>query len=147
MKGLRALLLGAFCLFAAPAAAEQIVRDGEYLVHYAAMPTMAIAPEVARQFGVTRARGSILLLLNAQRLDADGRTLPVPASASGTARSLTGHEQRLALRTVSQGGVHDVIAEARALDGEFLVFDLSVQIQGAPRPLSVRFKQQFFDEP
>ena len=125
------------------AAAEQYVDDGPFRVHYAAVNTTALTPEVARQFGVARTRNEILLVLNAQQ-QIDGRYVPVPATASGTATTLLGHVQTLELRAVREADVHYVVASFQTLDGEFMTIDAQVLPQGANAPLQVRFRQQFY---
>lgn len=125
------------------AAAEQYVDDGPFRVHYAAVNTTALTPEVARQFGVARTRNEILLVLNAQQR-IDGRYVPVPATASGTATTLLGHVQTLELRAVREAEVHYVVASFQTLDGEFMTIDAQVLPQGANAPLQVRFRQQFY---
>ncbi len=140
MRALAALLLA---LCASAANAEQFVDAGEYRVHYAAMNTTALTPEVARQFGVTRTRNQILLVLNAQQKRAD-RYVPVAATAAGTATTLLGHSQTLALRPVREAEVHYVIATFETLDGEFMTIAADVLPSGSNTPIRVSFKQQFF---
>lgn len=141
MRWLAAALL-ALCSIAAHA--EQYVDDGRYRVHYAAINTTGLAPEIARQFGVERSGGRILLVLNAQQADDDGRYAPVPATASGTVSTLLGHVQELALRPVREADVHYVIASFETLDGEFMSVDVQVLPKGANAPIRVSFKQQFY---
>lgn len=140
MKWLRALLLA---LPALNAHAEQFVDAGGYRVHYAAINTTQLAPEVARQFGVARSAGRVMLVLNAQQA-IDGRYDPVPATATGTATTLLGHVQTLALRPVRESDVHYVIGTFETLDGEYMTVDVDVLPAGANAPVVVRFKQQFY---
>ncbi|MBI2384066.1 MAG: DUF4426 domain-containing protein [Gammaproteobacteria bacterium] len=137
------LLLGA--LASGGARADQFVQDGEFTVHYAALATVDLAPEVARGFGIARSRHRALLTLNAQRRGGD-RTASVPATAKGTARSLLGHVQTLELRPAREGETHYVLAEFEALDQEWLNFEVAVLPEGASRPLTVKFKQQFYTD-
>ena len=50
------LICGALCglALALPAAAENSVRSGDLVVHYNAVPTTSLTPEVARQYAITR---------------------------------------------------------------------------------------------
>jgi hypothetical protein len=123
--------------------AEQFVDADPYRVHYAAINTTALTPEVARQFGVSRTRNEILLVLNAQQ-KLDGRYLPVPATATGTATTLLGHTQKLALRPVREADVHYVVAAFQTLYGEYMTIDAQVLPEGANAPLQVKFRQQFY---
>jgi len=130
-------------LCASAAYAEQYVDSGPYRVHYATINTTELTPEVARQFGVTRTRNQVLLVLNAQQ-SISGRYLPLPATATGTATTLLGHRQTLSLRPVREGDVHYVIATFQTLDGEFMTIDVQLLPAGADAPIEVRFRQQFY---
>lgn len=143
MRRLAAIVLA---LCSAAAHAEQYVDDGRYRVHYAALNTTQLTPEVARQFGVERSGGRILLVLNAQQAGDGGRYASIPATASGTASTLLGHVQTLALRPVREADVHYVIASFETLEGEFMSVDVQVLPSGANAPIRVRFKQQFYRE-
>jgi hypothetical protein len=123
--------------------AEQFVDAGRYRVHYAAVNTTSLTPEVARQFGVDRTRNEILLVLNAQH-EVDGRHLPIAATATGTATTLLGHVQKLALRPVREADVHYVVASFQTLDGEFMTISAQVVPEGADTPIAVTFRQQFY---
>lgn len=132
-----------FSLLSPPSQAEQWVDQGPWRVHYAAMASRDLTPAVARQFGVTRSAKRGLLVLNAQRVSGV-ETTPVAATGNGTVRSLIGHQQALALRPAQEGPVHYLLAEFEYVDQEHLNFDLQIQPQGAPAPLTIRFKQQFY---
>ncbi len=141
---MRSLLLGAALLWSAVASAEQFVDAGDYRVHYSAINTTQLQPEIARQFGVTRSRNEALLVLNPQRRDSNGTYVPVAATAQGRSRSLIGHIDKLKLRPVREGQVHYVVANFPILDGEFLTLELSVLPAGASTPIAVKFSQQFY---
>lgn len=149
-SSLRALALNATALlllfFGAPAGAEQAVREDGYIVYYVAMPSTSLEPEIARRFGLKRGRGRAILVLNAQREQAQGLPTPVPASGIGEARSLIGHVQRLLLKPAREGEVHYLIAEFEAVNQEILTLDLLVQPEGAQRPIRLQFQQQFYDD-
>jgi hypothetical protein len=129
------------CAFGAHA--EQFVDQGDYRVHYAAINTTELTPQVARQFGIDRTRNQILLVLNAQQR-IDGRHVPVPATARGTATTLLGHQQTLALRPIHEAEVHYVVATFTTLDGEYMTIEADVLPQGSNETIPVRFKQQFY---
>lgn len=131
-------------LWIGAAQAEQFVREGEYIVHYVALPSTSITPEIARHFGITRSGGLSLLVLNAQRETAPGKTVSLPATAAGTVSSLIGHVQNLDLQPAREGDVHYVLAQFQAVDQEILKFDLLITPQGASKPLTLKFQQQFY---
>lgn len=131
-------------LLSLPLHAEQFVDSGEYRVHYSAISSTLLTPEVASRFGVARTRGEALLVLNAQRRGADGRYLPVAATATGQARSLIGQVEKLKLRATREGEVHYLLAPFQVLDGEFLTLELSVLPEAAATAIPLKFQQQFY---
>lgn len=140
---MKILLAALMVLVAGAAQAEQYVDLGDYRVHYAALNTTQLAPDVAREFNVPRSDKLILLVLNAQQL-VGGRYESVPATASGTATTLLGHVQKLDLKPVREGEVHYVIASFETLEAEYMTIDARVVPSGAKAPVPVKFKQQFY---
>jgi hypothetical protein len=147
MNLLRPLMLLVTALLPVQAThAEQVVRDGDYVVHYSAVRTTLLTPEVATRFNVRRSRNRALLVINAQRVGANALPDPVPATATGHVTSLLGHRQKLALQPHREGDVHYVMGTFETLDGEYLTLDVSVQPEGANAPISVRWQQQFYND-
>jgi hypothetical protein len=142
---MRLSLLALCLLLCLPAAAEQRVEQDGFIVHYAAIRTTDLTPEVARQFNVRRRGKQALLVLNAQRVE-DGAAVPVAATATGRVTSLLGHLQKLDLRPVQEGPVHYVLAEFETLNREYLTVDVQLTPQGATRPIRVKFQQQFYND-
>ncbi|MAY25199.1 MAG: DUF4426 domain-containing protein [Polycyclovorans sp.] len=147
-RALASLLLAlALSLVASGGHAEQAVRDGDVIIHYSAVRTTLLTPEIATRFGVRRSRNQALLVLNAQR-DSGGPGLPTPiaATATGHVTSLLGHRQVLKLTPRQEGDVHYVLARFETLDGEFLTLDLMVTPEGHDQPIPVRWQQQFYND-
>ncbi|MDP9141582.1 MAG: DUF4426 domain-containing protein [Pseudomonadota bacterium] len=140
MRLLLALLL---VLAANTAHAEQFVDLGDFRIHYAALNTTQLTPDVARKFNVQRSSKQILLVLNAQQL-VGGKYESVAATASGTATTLLGHVQSLELRPIREADVHYVIASFETLEGEYMTVDARVVPAGATAPITVKFRQQFY---
>lgn len=140
----RALLALGLLLLSASVSAQQLVRDGDIVVHYAAISTKDLSPEMARQYGITQGTKRAMLLVNLQRETAPGKTTPLLGTANGTARDLLGDVQKLTLRPASNSSAQDLIAEFDIEHLEFLSFDVDVKPDGAKRSLKVKFQQQFF---
>lgn len=139
----RALLGLGLLLLSAGASAQQLARDGNAVVHYAAMSTQDLSPEMARQYGIRQGSKHGMLLLNLQR-EVGGKSIPVRGTATGTARNLLGDTQTLTLRPAGADSTQDLIAEFDFSHLEFLIFDIDVRPEGSTRPLKVHFQQQFF---
>lgn len=127
----------------APARAES-VRSGEYTLHYSAMPSTMITPEVARAAGITRSSSRALLNVAVRRNSADGLGEPVAATVTANARNPVGQLQALRMREVREADAIYYLGEARFNDSDTLDFEIEATIQGEPRPIRVRFSQQFF---
>lgn len=140
---MRVLLL-CLVLMVLPAAAEQSVSQGDYVVHYAAINSQSLTPEIAARYGVTRAADQALLVINAQQRKGPGPARAVRASAGGSMRDLVQEPRPLRFRGVTEDGIETLIAPFRFDDLQVLSFDVKVLPAGASAPLLVRFKQQFY---
>lgn len=142
----RSLLALSLLWLSASASAQQLVRDGSTVVHYAAMSTQDLSPEMARQYGIRQNSKRAMLLLNLQRETAPGKTTPLRGTATGTARNLMGDLQTLTLRPAGGDSAQDLIAEFDISHLEFLNFDIDVRPEGSTRSLKIKFQQQFFSD-
>ncbi len=139
-------LLLAGLLLSTSTFAQQLVRDGSTVVHYSAMSTQDLSPEMARQYGIRQGSRRAMLLLNLQHETAPGKSTPLRGTATGTARNLMGDVQTLTLRPAGADSSQDLIAEFEFSHLEFLIFDIDVRPEGSTRPLKVHFQQQFFSD-
>jgi hypothetical protein len=139
-------LLALALLVCVGAQAQQPLRDGASIVHYAALATTDLSPAMARQYGIGQRSDRALLLLNLQRETAPGKTVPLHGSATGIARNLLGDVQPLHFRPADASNSGDLIAEFDVSHLEFLNFEIEVRPDGAPRPLTFKFQQQFFTD-
>lgn len=124
---------------AAAAHAESFATHGEYTVHYNALPSTQIAPEVARQYAITRSANRALLNVAVRRGEA-----AVAARITGAATNLAGQRQELALREVREGEAIYYLAEPRTANQDTLAFELAVVPDGTTAPIVIRFRQEFF---
>lgn len=145
MRLLTALTLAGLLAIAADAAAQNSnsVQVGDVTVHYNALPTTVLSPEVARQYGITRSAGRALLNVAILR-SIEGTDTPVPATVTAAATNLNGQRQDLTMREVREGDAIYYLAEARFQDQETLTFELEVTTSGLDQPINTRFQHQFF---
>mgnify|MGYP001563535898 CR=1 FL=1 len=139
----RAAALVLLLLAVMPASAQQAVDAGDYRVLYAAINSAQLTPEIARRYGITRARDTALITFNAQRRDGGSYTA-VAATGTATVRSLIGNRQKLDLRPLREQGIDTLIGTTQFADGEYLIIDAQVLPQGSSTPIPVSFKQQFY---
>jgi hypothetical protein len=126
------------------AAAESSMRQGDLVVHYNAVPSISLAPEVARQYAITRSANRALLNIAVMRRQTDGTDKAIAATLAGSATNLAGQRQELSFRQVREGDAIYYLAEPRVTDRETLAFDVQVTAEGETAPLAVRFRQEFF---
>jgi hypothetical protein len=138
---LLAVLLG--CTLAPAASAQQLV-SGDLTLHYSVMPSLQLQPAVARQYGLTRSASRALLNVALRRRLDDGSDVAVAAAVDASATNSVGQRQDLRLREVREGEAIYYLAEVRIEHGETLRFEVDARVEGAARPLAVRFSQPFF---
>lgn len=129
---------------ASPVFAQSIAGPEGITVHYAALPTLDLRPEIARSYSITRSAARGLLNVAVRQAQADGSSRALRATIEGAATNLAGQRQALRLREVVEGEAIYYLAEPRIAAGETLDFSLSVLPEGAATPIQLRFRQEFF---
>ncbi|WP_458527373.1 DUF4426 domain-containing protein [Onishia taeanensis] len=126
------------------AQAEQFERIGRYQIHYNAVNTSFLTPEVAAANGIQRSRVQALLNVSVREEQDDGTTRPVPASVEGTVGNLAGQSQPLGFRTVRDNEAIYHLATFRIQEDEPMRFDLRVRYDRNAPPGEVSFIQRFY---
>lgn len=119
---------------------------GDFELHYNAVRTDLLAPEVARVYGIERSANRVLLNVSLLRKSADGRTVPVDGRVSATARNLNGQLKNLQLRRITEGESVYFIGEVGISGNEILVFDIEAAPADGTETISVQFKREFFTD-
>lgn len=136
------LLLPAFA--GAPAKAQSTTEADGFVMYANAIPSLDLAPGVARRSGLTRSRNRALLNIAVRRALPEGGDVAVRADISATAINLGGQRQLLALREVREADAIYYLAEPRIAEGEALTFEVDARPEGASTVLQARFRQAFF---
>jgi len=147
MKRLLEFLALLAALSSLPAAAQQAQQFGDYTVHYTALNSSLITPEVAKVYGIRRSGSRALL--NVAVLKNTGGDMPGPVHAKATApgRNLTGQTRAIDIREIAEGGeAIYYIGEMTARNMETFDFTIEVTPEGMDAPFEVKFRQQFFTE-
>lgn len=120
-------------------------RDfGDYVVHFNAIGTDQLTPDVARQYGIVRSRNRAMLNVSILRKAENSMGTPVTGSVSATAINLTGQLKNVTLREIKEGTAVYYIGETSITDGETLIFTVDVTPINEASRFTVRFKKQFF---
>jgi hypothetical protein len=127
---------------AEPAEATSI-SIGDHQVHFNALLTGQLPPDVARTYNIVRSKNRAML--NVSVIDEKTRT-SVPAAVTVKTVNLTGQLKTVNMRRIDEQEAIYYIGETAIANRETLIFDISVTPQGATTPSEVRFKRQFFTD-
>ena len=122
---------------------QNSTRSGDFTVHYNAMPSTQITPEIARRYGITRSANRALINVSVMQGPRAAEAVAVPARIEVAATNPTGQRQALNLREVRDRGAIYYLGEARIDPPDTLVFELVVTPEGAT-PINARYRQEFW---
>ena len=148
MKQLLSLLLffGTVC-YVLDSQAQQSQDFGEYVVHYNALNTNLIPPQVAQSYKIKRSPNRALLNITVLKKMMDTPGTPVKAGVSASGTNLTGQRRDIEIRQISdpEGAVY-YIGELPVHNMETYNFLIEVSVDGEEEPMMVKFRQQFYTE-
>jgi len=126
-------------------ALDETFKDfGNYEVHYNALRTDELTPDVARAYGIQRASNRVMLNVTVLRKEAEhAPRKPVEANVAVDAYNLNGQLKDMDMRRVSEGEAIYSIGEVTISGTEILVFDINVTPQGESAPFNVKLKREF----
>jgi len=125
--------------------ATENFRDfGDYVVHFNAISTNQLTPEIARQYGIVRSNNRAMLNVSIIRKEPGTTGLPVPGSVSASAVNLTGQHKNMTLREIREEEAVYYIGELPVANQETLVFSIDVTPMNESSRFSVRYMKQFY---
>jgi hypothetical protein len=144
---LKSLLLICALSYALVSEAQQSQDFGEYVVHYNALNTNLLPPQVAQGYGIQRSSSRALLNVTVLKKVMGSPGTPVSATVTATGTNLTGQTRDIEIRKIddSEGAIY-YLGQFPVHNLETYRFDIQVRIEGEPDPLVVKFKQQFYTE-
>jgi hypothetical protein len=147
MKMLFKTLILLAALTSLPAIAQQAQEFGDYIVHYNALNSSLITPEVAKAYGIRRSDSRALINISVLK-NAEGKTATaVKAKVTASGRNLTGQTRNVDMREIDDGdGAIYYIGELSVRNMETFDFTVVVLVEGQNRPFNVKFRQQFYTE-
>lgn len=122
---------------------ETSTEVGDHIVHYNAMTTDQLTPEVAQSTGIVRSKNRAMLNVSFVE-KATGRT--VEGAVEVSASNLTGQTKNITMRAVRDGDAVYYIGEVPVAHRETLVFNIEATPPGAGQPSMLRFRRQFFTD-
>jgi hypothetical protein len=121
-------LLVALCalVFGSSAHAESQVF-GNYTVHYIAVSTTFLTPDIAEQYNIVRSNRRAFLNIAVIRNNADGSTTPVTAVVTGTKSNLLQQSSAITFEEIHEGAAVYYIGQFDFSNAE--IIRLSVEVQ------------------
>ncbi|HMA11577.1 MAG TPA: DUF4426 domain-containing protein [Steroidobacteraceae bacterium] len=141
MKRLFAALC--LCAVAAVAHAEISQKFGPLEIHYNALTTDELLPEVARTYKIERSKTRGLLTISVLKQNKMGAASPVPAKITVYVTNLSEQLATIEMREVKEGTAIYYLGEFRVVPPDTLKFTATVEVAGEPKREMV-FNQQFF---
>jgi hypothetical protein len=143
MKKLIKTLVLLAALTSLPAVAQQAMEFDDYTIHYNALSSSLITPEVAKAYGIRRSDSRALINISILNKGGDASKAHVTA----TGRNLTGQTRNVDMREISEGdGAIYYIGELSVRNMETFDFTVLVTPDGNDKPYTVKFRQQFYTE-
>ena len=144
---LSALFLTCFIALPGHAEAQQSQGFGDYVVHYNALNTNLIPPQVAQGYNIKRSSSRVLLNITILKKVLDNPGSPVTADVVAMATNLTGQRRDIEIREIkdAEGAIY-YLGELPVHNMETYNFVVEAMPRGEDEALTVKFRQQFYTE-
>ena len=138
-------LLAALCLcsIAAVAHAEISQKFGPLEIHYNALTTDELLPEVARAYKIERSKTRGLVTMSVLKQNQVGAPTPVPARLTVYVTNLNQQLATIEMREIKEGTAIYYLGEFRVSPPDTLKFTATVEVSGEPKREMV-FNQKFY---
>jgi hypothetical protein len=133
------LSLGLGLLFSFQANAEQKQVLGSWDVHYIALNSTFLTPQVAKQYGIVRSKFNGLI--NISVLDREDKTAQSPV-LTGNAKNLLGVVKKLTFKQVTEGKAIYYLAVLPFSDRE--QYRISIEINDGLKQKTLKFQHKFY---
>lgn len=141
---MKALLLALGLGIASLSAQAEIAQKfGPLEIHYNAISTEDLLPEVARAYKIERSKTRGLVTLSVLKKNAVGALTPVPAKISMYVTNLNQQLANIDLREIREGTAIYYLGDFRFSPPDTLKFKATVETAGEPRR-ELTFEQKFF---
>lgn len=117
---------------------------GDYVVHFNALSTEQLSPEVARQYDIIRSDNRALLNVSIIKKNPGSLGTSVSGGVSASAINLTGQLKNIAVREIREEEAIYYIGEAMIANGETLIFTIDVTPLNESSRFTIRYMKQFF---
>lgn len=119
---------------------------GDYVLHFNAIRTDSLTPEIATSYGIVRSANRALLNISMVKKVEGSTGTPVAGTVTAEAVNLNGQFKDLTLREVREGEAVYYIDDVAIAGDETLVFTVSATPENTTTPFRVKFQRQFVSE-
>lgn len=126
------------------AQAEQAQKFDGVEIHYNALSTYDLTPEIAKSYGITRSKGRGLLTVSVLKKSDAGVNYPVTAEIKVSATTIYSQSINVDMREIKEGSAIYYLGEFRVAPPETLKFSISVKPEGAAQPYRFDYPQSFY---
>lgn len=137
------ILACAFALGGTAALAEE-ETFGQYTVHYQAVNSTFLTPEIAEQYDIVRSENRAFLNVAVLRNETDGSTTPVTATLEGVKHNLLQQSEAIDFAQVREGEAIYYIGQFDFSDREVLRFTLMVSPEGREPAHAIEWTTQLY---
>lgn len=133
---------------APPAEAAGIAsRDfGSHVLHFNAISTDQLTPDVAKAYSIVRSSNRALLNVSVVKKVEGTIGQSVPATVTALVVNDTGQVKDAKLRELRDSDAYYYVADFAVSNAETLVFTVEATPEGESAPLSVRFTRTFYSQ-
>lgn len=131
-------------LIAPLAQAEQSQKFGNIEVHYNAMLSTDLQPDVAKAYKIDRSPTRGIVTISVLRKNAMGVAQPIPARLTAYMVNLSNQLGDISMREIKEGSAIYYLGEFRVIPPNTLRFTVGVEVNGDPRR-EVNFSKKFYD--
>lgn len=123
---------------------EAVSKIGDVTVRASAIPTSTLGEQVARQYGITRANNSVMLLIGV-RQGSDAQETALPARITAVATDLRGRRHDIEMRELRSGDLLDYIGTIEISPPDTVRFDVTVVREGGATS-QMQFSRDFYPQ-
>ena len=123
--------------------AESSQEFGDYVIHYNALRSDTLSPEIAKSYNITRRNNRVFLNIAVLKKVLDTTGTPTAAEVTGNVKNLTGQMKGLTFRKITEDTAIYYLAESQFTEGEFLKFEIKVIPEGQTQAARLKFDKKF----
>ena len=117
---------------------------GDYELHFNAISTDQLQPEIARAYNIARSKNRAMLNVSILKSNGSLTGSPISGEVNITVTNLTGQSKDLTVKQIRDGEAIYYVGDVAIANAETLVFDIKALPEGESKELTVRFVRQFY---